>query len=84
MIEGAIKETVTDTEKIYEYTTVCESGTRANVKIIRPILGDEEYERRRKEAEQELRRFAQGVIADDYDWQELVRAGVQRRENRQV
>ena len=84
MIEGAIKETVTDTEKIYEYTTVCESGTRANVKIIRPILGDEEYERRRKEAEQELRRFAQGVIADGYDWQELVRAGVQRRENRQV
>lgn len=84
MIEGTIKETVTDTEKIYEYTTVCKSGVRANVKIIRPVLDDEEYERRRKEAERELVRFAQGVIADGYDWQELVQSNAQRRENGQV
>ncbi len=73
MIEGTIKETETDSEKIYEYTTICKSGTHANVKIIRPVLDDEEYARRRREAEQELIRFAQGVIADGYDWKELVR-----------
>lgn len=82
MIEGTIKEIVTDSEKIYEYTTVCKSGTRANVKIIRPILDDEEYARRRKEAEQELIRFAQGVIADGHDWKELVRLNTQKREER--
>lgn len=82
MIEGPIKETVTDSEKIYEYTTVCTSGTRANVKVIRPILSDEEYARRRREAEQELIRFAQGVIADGHDWKELVRSNAQKTEGR--
>lgn len=38
MIEGPVKETITETEKIYEFTSVCTSGTRANVKVIRPIL----------------------------------------------
>ncbi len=80
MIEGTIKETVTDSEKIYEYTTVCTSGTRANVKVIRPILSEEEYARRRKETEQELIRFAQGVIADGHDWKELVRLSAQKGE----
>lgn len=78
MIEGTIKETVTDSEEIYEYTTVCTSGTCANVKVIRPILSDEEYDRRRREAEQELIRFAQGVIADGYDWKELVQSNAQK------
>lgn len=82
MIDGTIKETVTDNEKIYEYTTVCSSGTRANVKVIRPILDDEEYVRRRKEAEQELIRFAQGVIADGHDWNELVQLNAQKREEK--
>lgn len=82
MIDGTIKETVTDSEKIYEYTTVCSSGTRANVKVIRPILDDEEYVRRRKEAEQELIRFAQGVIADGHDWNELVQLNAQKREEK--
>lgn len=84
MIEGTIKETVTDTEKIYEYTTVCPSGIRANVRVVRPVLSDDEYERRKKEAEKELARFAQGVIADGYDWQDLVQSNAQRRENGQV
>ena len=82
MIDGTIKETVTDSEKIYEYTTVCSSGTRANVKVIRPILDDEEDVRRRKEAEQELIRFAQGVIADGHDWNELVQLNAQKREEK--
>lgn len=41
MIEGPVKETITETEKIYEFTSVCTSGTRANVKVIRPILSEE-------------------------------------------
>ncbi|MCM1009173.1 MAG: hypothetical protein NC485_14890 [Ruminococcus flavefaciens] len=81
MIEGPIKETVTDSEKIYEYTTVCTSGTRANVKVIRPILSDEEYDRRKREVEQELIRFAQGVIADGHDWKELVQSNAQKMED---
>lgn len=84
MIEGTIKETVTDTEKIYEYTTVCSSGTRANVRVVRPVLSNDEYERRKKEAERELARFAQGVIADGYDWQEFAQSKAQRRKNNQI
>ncbi len=80
MIIGTIKETLTDTERIYEYTTVCKSGTRANVKVIRPVLEAGEAARRRKEAEQELARFAQGVIADGYDWKSLVQSTAQKGE----
>lgn len=78
MIEGEIKETVTETERIYEYTTICYSGVRANVTVKRPILSEEEYERRRKITEQELIRFVQGVIADGHDWNELVQSTAQR------
>ena len=80
MIIGTIKETLTETEKIYEYTTVCKSGVRANVKVIRPVLDPEEEVHRRKEAEQELARFAQGVIADGYDWKSLVHSTAQKGE----
>ena len=68
MIEGKIKETVTETERIYTYTTICSSGVRANVEVIQPILSAEEYEKRRKVTEHELIHFVQGVIADGYDW----------------
>lgn len=71
MITSEIKETVTDTERIFEYTTVCTSGTVANVKVIRPILTEEEYARRKKMVEQALIDFAKGVIADGFDWKEL-------------
>lgn len=71
MIIGEIKETITDTEIISEYTTVCSSGTRANVKVIRPVLTGEEYARRKKIVEQALIDFAKGVIADGFDWEEL-------------
>ena len=37
---------------------------------------------RKREAEQELIRFAQGVIADGHDWRELVRLNAQKREER--
>lgn len=73
MIEGKIKETITETEKIYEYTTVLPSGTRANVKVIRPVLTDEEYARRVKDVEQALIDYAKGVISDGFDWNELVK-----------
>lgn len=79
MIIGTIKETLTETEKIYEYTTVCDSGVRANVKVIRPVDA-EEVARCRKEAERELARFAQGVIADGYDWKSLVHSTAQKGE----
>lgn len=80
MIEGTIKETVTDTEKIYEYTTVCTSGTRANVTVIQPVLTKEEYDCRQKIAEQELVRFVKGVIADGYDWKELVHSTAKKKD----
>lgn len=73
MITSEIKETVTDTERIFEYTTVLPSGTVANVKVIRPILTDEEYARREKNAEQALAEYAKGVISDGFDWNELVK-----------
>ena len=73
MITSEIKETVTDTERIFEYTTVCPSGTVANVKVIRPILTDEEYARRKRAVEQALIDFAKGVISDGFDWNELVK-----------
>lgn len=79
MIEGTIKETITDSNKVYEYTTVCASGTRANVTVIRPILTDEEYARRKKAVEQELINFAKGVIADGFDWEELVHSTAQKK-----
>ena len=75
MIISEIKETVTDTEKIIEYTTVCPSGVHANVKVIRPILTDEEYARRKKAVEQALIDFAKGVIADGFDWKEAAENG---------
>lgn len=80
MIEGTIKETVTDSNKIYEYTTVCTSGTRANVTVIRPILTKEEYERRKKIVKQELVRFAKGVIADGYSWDSLVHSTAKKKD----
>ena len=82
MIDGTIKETVIDGNKVYEYTTVCDSGTRANVKVIRPILTDEEYARRKKVVEQELISFAKGVIADGFDWEELVHLTVQKNSDK--
>lgn len=75
MIEGTIKETITETEKIYEYTTVLPSGTRANVKAIRPVLTDEEYAQRKKAVEQALIDFAKGVIADGFDWKKAAEKG---------
>lgn len=73
MITSEIKETVTETEKIYEYTTVLPSGTRANVRVIRPVLTPEEYAKRVKDVEQALIEYAKGVIADGFDWNELVK-----------
>lgn len=82
MIEGTIKETITESTKVYEYTTVCDSGTRANVTVIRPILTDEEYARRKKIIEDELVRFAKGVISDGFDWKELVSGTYNKKEER--
>lgn len=84
MIEGKIKETLTETERIYKYTTICPSGVRANVEVIQPILSAEEYEKRRKVTEQELIRFVHGVIADGYDWNELVQSTEQREESDKI
>lgn len=75
MIEGPIKETITETEKIYEFTSICSSGTHANVKVIRPILSAEEYAERLKDVEQALIAFAKGVIADGFDWKEAAEQG---------
>ncbi len=75
MIEGKIKETITETEKIYEYTTVLSSGTHANVRVIRPVLTDEEYAQRKKTVEQALIDFAKGVITDGFDWKEAAENG---------
>lgn len=75
MIEGTIKETITDTEKIYEYTTVLPSGTRANVRVIRPVLTDKEYAQHKKTVEQALIDFAKGVFADGFDWKEAAEKG---------
>lgn len=80
MIEGTIEEMITDTNKIYKYTTVCTSGTRANVTVIRPVLTAEEYAERQKIVEQELIRFAKGVIADGHDWEALVHSTAHRKE----
>lgn len=82
MIEGTIKETITESTKVYEYTTVCDSGTRANVTVIRPILTDEEYARRKKTIEDELVRFAKGVIADGFDWKKLVSDTYDKKEEK--
>lgn len=73
MITSEIKETVTETEKIYEYTTVLPSGTHANVRVIRPVLTPEEYAKRVKDVEQALIEYAKGVISDGFDWNELVK-----------
>lgn len=79
MIEGTIRETITETEKIYEYTTVLQSGTRADVTVVRPVLSREEYDRRQKEVEQALIRYVKGVISDGFDWEELVRKSRQNK-----
>lgn len=84
MIEGTIKETVTDDNKVYKYTTVCDSGTRANVTVIRPVLTEEEYARRKKTIERELISFAKGVISDGFDWEELVDSAARRKECKKV
>lgn len=82
MIEGPVKETITETEKIYEFTSVCTSGTRANVKVIRPILSEEEYAKRLKDVEKALIAFAKGVIADGFDWTEAAKAGIENMKGR--
>lgn len=82
MIEGPIKETITETEKIYEFTTVCDSGTRANVKVIRPILSEEEYAKRLKDVEKALIDFAKGVISDGFDWHEAAKKGREKYERK--
>lgn len=79
MIEGTYKETITETEKIIEYSTICPSGTKALVKVIRPILTPEEYERRLKDVERALEKFAKSVIASGFDWKERVRLVEEKR-----
>lgn len=82
MIEGMIKETVTDGNKVYKYTTVCDSGTRANVTVIRPVLTNEEYTCRKKLVERELISFAKGIIADGFNWEELVHSTSHNKEDK--
>lgn len=82
MIEGTYKETITENEKIITYSTICPSGTRAEVTVIRPILTPEEYERRLKDVERALEKFAKSVIADGFDWKERVRLVEEKRSKR--
>ena len=79
MIEGTYKETVTEDEKITEYSTICPSGTLANVTIIQPILTPDERERRIKNVELALEKFAKSVIASGLDWKERVRMVEEKR-----
>lgn len=62
------KETVTETERIYEFRS-----EKAIVKVHKPILSPEEYERRRKVCEKGLERFYKSVVAMGIDWDEAVR-----------
>ncbi len=75
MIISGIKETITETEKIYEYETVLASGVHAFVTVRRPVLSDEEYARREKEVEKALQNYARSVINDGIDWHEAVEKG---------
>lgn len=79
IIEGTYKETITETEKIISYSTICPSGTRAEVTVIRPILTPEEYERRLEGVKRALEKFAKSVIADGFDWKERVRLVEEKR-----
>lgn len=75
MIISDIKETTTETEKIYEYETVLSTGVHAFVTVKRPVLSAEEYKKREKMVEQALQRYAKSVIASGVDWHEAVENG---------
>lgn len=52
------------------------------MKVIRPILSEEEYAKRLKDVEKALIDFAKGVISDGFDWHEAAKKGREKYERR--
>lgn len=60
------------------YRLVSETVTeKAIVRVYRPILTPEEYARRRKLAEEGLKRYYKRVVAAGVDWDESARKGLE-------
>lgn len=77
MIISDIKETITETEKTYEYETVLSTGVHAFVTVKRPVLSEEEYAKCEKIVEQALQNYAKSVIAYGISWHKAVEKGME-------